>query len=69
MQKSQGQTKEKAVMDLGKSEATAGLTFVCASRAKRLIDLVLVESMPFDKLSKLGDKSTLNIRLEEDARL
>ena len=35
----------------------------CLSRTKRLIDL-LMEPMPFDRLSKLGDKSTLNVRLE-----
>ena len=32
---------DKAVVDLGKSESTAGLTFVCVvcvSRAKRLVD-------------------------------
>ena len=60
--KSQGQTIKKAVIYLGKSEVTARLAFGCLSRAKRLVDL-LVESMPFNSLSKLGDKSTLNIRL------
>ena len=68
MHKSQGQTIYKAVFDLGKSEATAGLTFVCVSRAKRLVDL-LVEPMPFDRLSKLGEKLTLKLRLEEEVRL
>ena len=69
MHKSQGQTVGKAVIDLGKSEATAGLTFVCLSRAKRLLDL-LVEPMPFDRLSKLGEKPTLiKLRLEEKVRL
>ena len=62
MDKSQGQTIKRAVIYLGKSEATARLAFGCLSRAKRLVDL-LVEPMPFDRLSKLGDKSTLNIRL------
>ena len=47
---------------LGKSETTTRLAFGCPSRAKRLVDL-LVEPMPFDRLSRLGDKSTLNIRL------
>ena len=28
---------DKAIVDLGKSESTAGLTFVCLSRAKRLV--------------------------------
>ena len=51
-----------AVIYLGKSEPTVGLAFRFLSRAKRLVD-ILVESMPFDRLSKLGDKSTLKIRL------
>ena len=59
--KSRGQTTDKAVIDLGKSEATAGLTFPCLNRAKRFLDL-LVEPMPFDKLSKLGEKSPLKLR-------
>ena len=62
MDKIQGQTIKKAVIVLGKSEAAARLTFGCLSRAKRLVDL-MVEPMPFDKLSKLGDRSTLKIRL------
>ena len=62
MDKSQGQTKKKAVIHLGKSKATARLAFGCLSRAKRLVDL-LAGPMPFDRLSELGDKSTLTIRL------
>ena len=62
MDKSQGQTIKKAVIYLGKSEATVRLALGCLSRAKRLVDF-LVEPMPLDRLSKLGDKSTLKIRL------
>ena len=62
MDKSQGQTIKRAVIYLGKSEATAGLVFGCLSRAKRLVDL-LMGPMSFDRLSKLGDKFTLKIRL------
>ena len=68
MHKSQCQTVDKTVIDLEKSEVTAGLIFVCLSRAKRLLDL-LVESMPFDRLSKLGKTTTLNLRLEKEVRL
>ena len=63
MDKSQGQTINKAVIDLGKSETTARLAFGCLSRAKRLVDL-LVEPMPFDRLFKLGDKPTPSLDLE-----
>ena len=59
---------EKAVIDPGKSKAAAGLTFLCLSRVKRLVDL-LVETMPFDRISKLGDRPTLKIRLGEEVRL
>ena len=69
MRKNWGQTVDNAVIDLGKSEATAGLTlFVCISRVKRL-RYHLVEPMPFDRLSKLGKKAILKVRLEEEVRL
>ena len=41
MHKSLGQTLDKAVIDLGPKEACTGLTFVCLSRAKRLVDLIV----------------------------
>ena len=63
MDKNQGQSTKKAVIDLGKSKATARLAFGRPSRAKRLVVNLLVEPMPFDRLSKLGDKPTINIRL------
>ena len=63
MDNGQGQTMKKAVIYLVKSEAsTARPAFGCLSRAKRLVDL-LVEPMPFDRLSGLDPKSTLTIRL------
>ena len=68
MHKSQEQTTDKAVVDLGKSESTAGLTFVCLSRAKRLVDL-LIEPMPLERLSKIGDTATFQLRLHEEVRL
>ena len=68
MLKSQGQTMDKAVVDLGKSESTAGSTFVCLGRAKRLVDL-LIEPMPLERLSKIGDTPTFQLRLREKVRL
>ena len=41
MHKSQGQTLDKAVVDLEPKEACTGLTFVCFSRATRLVDLMV----------------------------
>ena len=49
MHKSLGQTLDKAVIDLGPKEACTGLTFVCLSRAKRIVDLI-VEPMSTTQL-------------------
>ena len=43
---------DKVVVNLGKPESTAGLTFVCLSRAKRLVDL-LIEPLPLERLSTI----------------
>ena len=59
---------DKAVVDLGKSESTAGFTFECLSRAKRPVDL-LIKSMPLEWLSKIGDTPTFQLRLREEVRL
>ena len=68
MHKSQGQTLEKAVIDLGPKEACTGLTFVCRSRAKRLADL-MVEPRSFDRVGKLGNSGTMKARLREEVKL
>ena len=52
----------------GKVESTSGLTFVCLSRAKRLVDR-LIEPMPLARLPKIGDTPTLQLRLREEVRL
>ena len=44
------------------------LTFVCLSRAKRLVDLI-VEPMSFDRIGNLGNSSTMKVRLQEEVRL
>ena len=68
MHKSQGQTLEEAVIDLGPKEACTGLTFVCLSTAKRLVDL-MVEPMSFDGIGNLGSSSTMKDKLQEEVRL
>ena len=68
MHKSQGQTLDKAVIDLGPKEACTGRTFVCLSRAKRLVDL-MVEPMSFDRIGNLGNYVYGNYRIGERARL
>ena len=52
MHKSQGQTLDKADIDLHPKEACTGLSFVCLSRAKRLVDLIVVP-MRFNRIGNL----------------
>ena len=54
--------------DLGPKEACTGLTFVCLSRAKRLVDL-MGEPMRFDRIGNYGNSSTMKARLQEKVRL
>ena len=54
--------------DLGPKEACTGVTFVCLSRAKRLVDL-MVEPMSVDRIGNLGNSSTMKARLQEEVRL
>ena len=54
--------------DLGPKEACTGLTLVCISRAKRLVDL-MVEPMSFGRIGNLGNSSTTKARLQEEVRL
>ena len=63
MHMSQGQTLYKAVIDLRPKEACTWLTFVCLSRAKRLVDLI-VEPMSFNRISNLGNSSTMKAMLQ-----
>ena len=53
---------------MGPKEACTGLTFVCFSRAMRLVDLI-VEPMCFDRIGNLGKSSTMKARLQEEVRL
>ena len=68
MHKSQGQTLDKAVIDVGPKEACMRLTFVCLGRAKRLVDL-MAEPMSFDRIGNLGNSSTMKARLQEEVGL
>ena len=68
MHKSHGQTLDKVVIDLGPKEACTGLTFVCLSRAKRLVDL-MVEPTSFDRIGKLENSATMKARLQEEVGL
>ena len=48
---------------LGAQGGLYGLTFVCLSRAKRLVDL-MVDPMGFDRIGNLGNSSTMKARLQ-----
>jgi len=66
--KSQGLTLPKAWIDIGKSERTAGVSYVAISRVKILSSCV-IEPTTFERLTCLKTSSTLQHRLQEEARL
>ena len=66
--KSQGQTLPKAVIDLGKSEVTSGLTFVALSRLRRLED-GLFQPMTYDRLKNIRKSKRFEQRLNKEKRL
>ena len=67
--KSQGLTLNKAVIDTGKKEFSAGLTFVACSRVRELDDLLFVPPFSFKRMASLGNSSRLKERLAEDKHL
>ena len=62
--KSQGLTLSRIRIGLGKSEFCSGLTFVALSRAKNLVDILLVDNVDFSRVKKLRGRS-LELRLED----
>ena len=66
--KSQGQTIQKAVIDIGRSEYAAGTTFVAISRLPRL-SCSLIMPMPFERLKQISAGRNFLCRMEEQARL
>lgn len=56
--KREGQGVEKVGIDFGKYEDTVGLTFLCLSRAKWVMNL-LVEPVPLDRRFEHWGKITL----------
>ena len=68
--KSQGQTLNKAVIDIGKAELAAGCTFVAVSRLRRLEDgLFQPTCMSFKRLQTIRTSRRLTERLNEESRL
>ena len=66
--KSQGQTLDKAVIDIGKAELAAGCTFVAMSRLKNLHH-ALVQPMSFQRLQGISAGKRFAERLQEETRL
>ena len=66
--KSQGLTLAKAWIDIGKSERTAGVSYVAISRVKSLAPCVIAP-MTYERLSSLKSSANLQYRLEEESRL
>ena len=66
--KSRGLTLSKAWIDIGKSERTAGISYVAVSRVKTLSSCV-IEPMTFERLTSLKASANFKYRLTEEERL
>ena len=66
--KSQGLTLPKAVIDFGKKEYAAGLSFVVISRVGALKN-ILFKPFSFERLQQIRTSKRLQERLEEEKRL
>ena len=67
--KALGLTLDKAVIDVGNKEFSAGLTFVACSRVRHLEDLLFDPPFPFQRVANLANSQRLQERLLEDSRL
>ena len=63
-----GLTLEKAVIDLGSKEFTAGLSFVAVSRVYSIEDL-LFKPFNFERIQRIKDCKRLGERKDEEERL
>jgi len=66
--KSQGLTLQKAVIDLGSKEFSAGLSFVAVSRVRALGD-ILFKPFNFERLKRIEECKRLKERKVEEVRL
>lgn len=51
--KSQGLTLDKVVVDLGSREIAPGATYVALSRARRLMDILIAEGVPYTRFREM----------------
>ena len=66
--KSQGQTLDKVIIDLGKKEMSLGITFVALSRVRKFTDF-LIKSFCLDRLIKIKNSIMLKPRQDEEKRI
>jgi ATP-dependent DNA helicase PIF1 len=66
--KSQGLTLDRAFIDIGRCEKSAGLSFVAMSRVRKINDLMLAP-FPMDRLTCLSRNINIRQRKEEEQRL
>lgn len=66
--KSQGLTIPKAMIDLGKNEFAAGLSFVAISRVRSLSDIIF-NHFSFERLQRIQKCKQLCERILEEERL
>ena len=66
--KSQGQTTNKVVVDLGKNEKSLGMAYVALSRVKHYSGLAVVP-FPKSRLDNIKKSTNLKPRIEEEERL
>ena len=61
--KSQGLTLDRAVIDIGNSEISAGLSYVAFSRVRSLEDLAIPNAFPRDRLDNIQERSLVRERI------
>jgi ATP-dependent DNA helicase PIF1 len=66
--KSQGLTLQQAVIDLGKKEFAAGLSFVAVSRV-RMLENIIFKPFSFERLQHIRNCKRMQERKEEEERL
>ena len=67
--KCQGMTLDKVVIDIGKKEMAAGLTFVAISRVRHIDDLTFSATYPLSRLQNIRNGKRMAERLAEERRL
>ena len=67
--KAQELTLDKVVIDIGKKEFSAGLTFVASSCVCRLSDIMFDPPFAYQRVASLSKSMWLTERKVEDARL